>query len=191
MKRGQVYSSGWLKAKDMLDQNLPNGMDLTIKGAKEGSLDDGSRQVVLSFHEDERELGLNATNFDTICDIFKVDDSDYFAGKKINAFPHKLDRPYNGATHGIRVRLPIGVVAPVAKGAPPPSIPSSPPSPASPPANVVKNKNWAWAEWVKAAPGGTPNVPAWQSAVISVGKPEGTFTESDWEQVATLAALPF
>jgi hypothetical protein len=108
MKRGEIYTSGWLKAKDMLDAGRVNGLDLTIVKAEAGELD-GDKQCVLSFREDERQLGLNATNFDAIVDMTGHPDSDDWIGTTINAYPAKLDRPYNGHTHGVRVRGPQGV----------------------------------------------------------------------------------
>lgn len=109
MKRSDAYTSNWLKAKDLLEQGRGNGLDLTIKASKLSEMDDGAKQVSLSFDEDERALGLNATNFDSLVLMTGKDDSDDWAGMVINVFPHQLDRPYNGATHGIRVRAPRGV----------------------------------------------------------------------------------
>lgn len=106
MKRGETYSSGWLKAKDLFDQGKADGITLTIKSIRTDQMDDGKVQRVLSFHEDERELGLNVTNWDTIATITGKDDDDHWLGQRITVYPHKLDRPYNGATHGIRVRSP-------------------------------------------------------------------------------------
>lgn len=104
MKRGETYSSGWLKSQDMLDKGLTEGMDLTIKSIRTSEMNDGGVQRVLAFNETDQELGLNATNWDSLAELTGKDDDDLWLGFKFNAYPHKLDRPFNGKTHGIRIR---------------------------------------------------------------------------------------
>ncbi len=109
MRRIDIYSSGWLKAPDMLAAGETQGLDLTIKAISTSQMDNGDEQRSLTFVEDERKLGLNATNWDSIAAITGKDDDDGWVGTVINVYPHKLDRPYNGKTHGIRVQIPQGV----------------------------------------------------------------------------------
>lgn len=111
MKRGETYSSGWMKAQDLLDQGHTDGLTLTIKGVRSHKMDDGKTQRVLSFHEDDRELGLNQTNWDFIAEVTGKNDDDEWIGRKIHAYPHKLDRPFQGYTHGMRIKTP-GAVTP-------------------------------------------------------------------------------
>lgn len=106
MKRGETYSSGWLKAADMLDQGHADGLNLTIKGVRSHKMDDGKTQRVLSFHEDDRELGLNQTNWDAVAEVSGKNDDDEWIGVRICAYPQKLDRPYQGYTHGMRIKAP-------------------------------------------------------------------------------------
>jgi len=105
-RRGETYSSGWMKASDLLDTGNKDGLDLTIKSLSTSEMDDGKVQRVLAFEEDERQLGLNVTNWDALAEMFAADDDDDWVGCVCNVFPHKLDRIYNGKTHGLRVRLP-------------------------------------------------------------------------------------
>ncbi len=111
MRKSEIYSSGWLKAPDLIAGGQPNGINLTIKGVHTGETDDGKEQRILSFTEDGRQLGLNVTNWDTIAEITGKDDDDHWIGTRINVYPHKLDRPYNGKTHGIRIRKPSNASA--------------------------------------------------------------------------------
>lgn len=106
MKRGETYSSGWLKAADMLDQGHGDGLNLTIKGIRSHKMDDGKTQRVLAFEEDERELGLNQTNWDSVAEVTGKNDDDEWIGKRICAYPQKLDRPFQGFTHGMRIKAP-------------------------------------------------------------------------------------
>lgn len=126
MKRGETYSSGWLKAQDMLDQGKLNGMDLTIKSVTTSTMDDGKVQRVLAFNEDDRELGLNVTNWDSIAGITSQDDDEHWIGSVVNVHPIKLDRPYNGKTHGLRVRSPQGIGPARANGHAPAPAPTRP-----------------------------------------------------------------
>jgi hypothetical protein len=104
MKRGETYSGGWLKAQDLLDQGKADGIAVTIKGIRTSEMDDGKVQRAISFNETDQELGLNVTNWDAIAAITGEDDDDNWVGQRIVVYPHKLDRPFNGKTHGIRVR---------------------------------------------------------------------------------------
>lgn len=120
MKRSDIYESNWIKSQDMLDQGLDHGLNLTISAIETNTMDDGREQRVLSFKESDKRLGLNATNWDSIAAITGEDDDDNWIGTCINVYPHKLDRPYMGKTHGIRVRAVQG--SRVSRGAAAPKV---------------------------------------------------------------------
>lgn len=109
MRRIDIYTSGWMKAPDMLAAGQLHGLDLTIKEVTTSTMDNGEEQRTLAFVEDERRMGLNATNWDSIAALTGKDDDDGWTGTVINVYPHKLDRPYNGKTHGVRVQAPQGI----------------------------------------------------------------------------------
>lgn len=108
MKRGETYSGGWLKAQDLLDQGKNDGIVVTIKSIRTSEMDDGKVQRAIAFNETDQELGLNVTNWDAIAAITGEDDDDNWVGAKIVVYPHRLDRPFNGKTHGIRVKAANG-----------------------------------------------------------------------------------
>jgi hypothetical protein len=138
MKRGEIYQSGWIKAKDMLDLGQTDGLNLTVKKVRTGELNDGTVQGILAFNEDERELGLNVTNWNAMVEITGQEDGDDWLGSKINVYPHKLDRPYQGATHGVRVRAIAG-----AKAATPPANTSTPPNTSLPDNTAARQACWS------------------------------------------------
>ncbi len=185
MKKSETYSSGWLKSGDMLDQGLTRGMDLTITGVRSAKMDDGKPQRVLTFHEDTKELGLNATNWDEIANMTGKDDDDLWIGTVINAYPHKLDRPFNGHAYGIRIQQPQGV------GPAKTTI-----SPARAIGNTMVNEMEVKLSARKAAasalelnmqPGATreEKIAAWNDAMAKAcpGKIQAAFTSADWGTV--------
>ena len=188
-----VYSA-FIKADAL---RLPSGqygtLTLTIKGKPETStFDDGQKQRVLSFHEDERQLGLNVTNWNSVAEITGKDDDDYWDGARIELYvdPNVQFGPKRVAA--IRIRRPAGV-APAAPSLPPtaPPPPAAPASAPPPPAAVRKDKNYAWAAWCASAAPNQPVIAKWNAAIVHIGKPESSFTEADWEQVATFSEIPF
>ncbi len=193
MKRGETYTSGWLKAADMLEQGQANGLDLTIKAIKSATMDDGKQQRSISFQEDERELGLNVTNWDTIADLTGKDDDDHWIGTVINAYPHKLDRQFNGATHGIRIRHPQGVGPAHTNPRQPARQPNGMPprAPGSNGAATVTPATARVAAWeaLKASvmPDATDDMKkaSWLSAIATAcpGKAQPQMTVADWQAV--------
>lgn len=76
-------NSNWLKGA-MLD-----GEDvvLTVKDVTVSADKDGKDQVVLTFEEIDKKLGLNLTNLRQMIDMVGSDDSDEFIGKAFTFFP--------------------------------------------------------------------------------------------------------
>lgn len=149
MKKSDIYTSGWLKSSELMEQGHHNGLDLTIKAVRTSKpMDDGTIQRCVSFVEDDRELGLNATNWDSLSEIFGQLDDDNWPGGVANFYPHKLDRPFKGSTHGIRVRLPQGVGparAPAGQQQAPPQQAQYQPAAYVPPATIAPPA-WSWAQ---------------------------------------------
>lgn len=179
MKRGEVYSSGFMKAQDLIDQGHIDGIVLTIKGSRIATLDDGAKQVVLAFAEDDRELGLNATNFDTIVELTGRDDSDNWNGAKICIYPQKLDRPYKGATHGVRVRAANSAVAPIR-----PAQPNAAAAMLNAPNNIEAARRAAFEALKATNPGMAKEAlrEPWTRVLSQLfpGKAQATLTATDW-----------
>lgn len=110
-RRDETYTSGWLKSPDMIAAGQEGGLNLTIESIRTGEVGQGAAkktQRILTFKEDERELGLSPTAWDETAKALGVDDDDGWIGKTINVYPHEMDKPFNGHTHRIRVRKPLG-----------------------------------------------------------------------------------
>jgi len=207
MKMGEVYKGAFLKADDLkLASGKYGTLTLTIAGCRTGNFDDGSEQRVASFEEDERELGLNKTNFQSIVDITGEDDDDNWAGTQIELYvdPNVLFK--GKKIPAIRVRAPQAATAkPAATAAPAraatakpaPAAAEPPPddAPAEPALDGVKDKASAWAYFRDklTAEGKTiPEVTAqWRAAIKASGKSEGEFAADDWKNIAETADLPF
>ena len=189
MKRSDTYTSGWVKAKDMLEQGFSNGQDLTIVGIESKTMDDGNKQRVLSFDEIEQKLGLNATNWDEIASLTGKDDDDLWIGSRFNFFPHKLDRPYQGATHGIRVRHPLDDSfrpAPGAARTAPRAAPVAARTAPGPTYSAAQGRTDAWKLYRKNNPGEIAAVtPGWLALLANVfpGKQQQVYTVENWRRV--------
>lgn len=111
MRKSEVFPSKYLKADCLSQGNGKYGtIVLTIAGvATSEPFDDGKVQRVLSFKEDGRELGLNATNWDTIAYITGKDDDEEWTGAKIELFVDPMVRFAGKLVPAIRVRAPQGV----------------------------------------------------------------------------------
>ncbi len=167
MRKSDIYSGGWLKAPDMLAKGQQNGMNLTIKGINTAQNDDGKDQRAISFQETDQQLGLNVTNWDSIAEITGKDDDDHWIGAVINVYPHKLDRPFNGKTHGLRVRKPSAIngnpaTADVRKAAYDVLVASMPPD------TTREELGRKWVDAVKA---------------MFPGKSQATMTVAEWTQL--------
>lgn len=85
-----VYAGDFMKSEHMLGANGEySTMRLTINGARMHEWDDGKKQIVISFKEDDRSLGLNVTNAETLKSLFHSDDSDAWMGKQVELYVDK------------------------------------------------------------------------------------------------------
>ena len=85
MKQNDAFPGRFLKAAD-IDKHL----DLTIREVKTETLND-DQKVVVYFHEDERGLVLNRTNFAAIEDFTGELDTDDWTGCKVRLGVVKVD----------------------------------------------------------------------------------------------------
>lgn len=176
MRKSDTYGGNFLKA-DVL--GLGNGsyktMVLTISGISSHTFDeDDKTQRVLSFKEDERRLGLNATNWDSIAEISGKDDDDLWVGTVIELWVDK-NVTYGGKKiPAIRVRKP-GVAGAVVASAPA--------------SKVTAFAHWK-AAYDKAGQSARLN-DDWMAAIAAreqTGNLRAQFTVDDWQ--AIINAVP-
>lgn len=178
MRRNEVFRGSFLKAEALKrPDGKYNTLTVTIKGKPEDhEFDDGKSQRVIAFHEDDRKLGLNQTNWDSIAEITGKDDDDHWDGHKIVLWVDPRVRFGNETRAAIRVR-PV-------EGQQTTALADLPPTSASP--NLTQ-KAMAWQQ-IKTRFGGDAGkaAPVFKAAFDAVGKgkPETQFTESDWAAVA-------
>lgn len=160
MRKSEVFPSKYLKADCLAQGNGRYGtMVLTIAGISTSEpFDDGKVQRVLTFKEDGRELGLNATNWDTISFITGKDDDDEWVGAKIELFVDPMVRFGGKIVPAIRVRAVAGT-APVGNhfpnGVNPQVLAQAGVVPASQLPLAISNKASAWAAWKRQGATGT------------------------------------
>jgi hypothetical protein len=89
MTRDEVFPSKYLKAADLKGK----AHIVTIESAPYEPLKglDGkeNNKIVLSFKNAEKTLPLNATNFDSVCEVTGCPDSEDWPGKQIEVYPSK------------------------------------------------------------------------------------------------------
>lgn len=101
-----VYSS-YLKSDVLAKKGGGYGtMQLTIKGSEIAEFDDGKKQIVLHFNEDERGLGLNKTNAEYMKEWTNSDDSDDWKGLKVELWVDTEVRFGGKKIPAIRIRKP-------------------------------------------------------------------------------------
>lgn len=207
MKKSEVFSK-FIKAEAL--SNGKGGYDsmvLTIKdqGAETGREhkfeNDGSVQVVIGFEEDDRELGLNVTNFDSIVDITGQNDTDNWGGTKIEIYVDPKIKFGARTVAGIRIRKPSGGSAAAPKSAPAGGPPGDDDDDAPAQtqdltalAKKCRDMTEAWRIWgLKFADNPADLTPAWQEMVKHVGKGKKSkeFTPEEWQKVAEGATVPF
>lgn len=194
MKKNQVYKSGFIKGDALRDAPIVR----TINGAREHVFDDGTPQVVVSFRDDDRDLGLNAGNFDAIVEISGQDDTDNWGGTQIELYFDPNVTYMGKRTGGVRIRKPTGAAKAPAKG-PPPDDDAGPPPDETEDAGALAaqakratSKLEAWAVWSKAMKGNPELNKAWTDTIKSMGRSPTQFTPDDWRKVAEAGALlPF
>ncbi len=208
MKKHEVYSK-FIKAESLLRKD--GGYDtitLTIKdqgentGREQEFENNGKKQyqVVIEFEEDDRALGLNQTNFDSIIDITGEQDTNDWGGKQIEIWVNPKVQFGSKFVPGIRVRKPSGSSAAAPKSAPaggPPGDDDDAPAPAQDLTALAKkcrDMTEAWRIWgLKFADNPADLTPAWQEMVKHVGKGKKSkeFTPEEWQKVAEGATVPF
>jgi hypothetical protein len=99
------FPKRFLSAADLKDKPLA----VTIKAEYTEELQsaDGEKKSksILSFKETDKELVLNVTNFDSICDITGKFDTEEWPGEKIELYPDKT-RMGGKTVDCVRVRAP-------------------------------------------------------------------------------------
>jgi hypothetical protein len=103
--KADVFPSKYLKAEDLKGHSVV----LKIATSSLEKLKNGSggeqRKVVLTFLKTEKQLPLNATNFDSVMDITGEDDSDNWVGHKIELYPTQTTMQ-GKSVDCIRIRAP-------------------------------------------------------------------------------------
>lgn len=191
MRKSEVYSK-FIKADALKDGDGYTSLVLTIDGKpRTHEFDDGTKQRCIGFLEDERELGLNVTNWDAIAAITGMDDDEQWAGTQIELYVDPKIKFGSRTVAGIRIRKPQGVSPPIAppRSAPPPAKAAAggpPPSRKKQLSATDKNSAWKYAcEYLQQ-----DSVPDkdWQGAIDAVGPDEDVFTPEQWNEVALKAA---
>jgi hypothetical protein len=117
--KDEMFPSKYLKAGELKG----NPVVVKIASATPEKLKNASgveqRKVVLTFFKTEKQLPLNATNFDAVMDITGEDDSDNWSGHKIELYPTETTLR-NDVVKCIRIRKPSQAPAPAPAPAPTP-----------------------------------------------------------------------
>ena len=217
MRMGDTYGGGWFRGEaSVVDKPV-----LTIREVREHKFDDGTPQIVVSFVEDDRELGINKTNAEIIAHMAApnkmfdmVEDVDII-GTRIQLY-WEPSVVYGGKrVGGIRVRPPVGGAAPDPSAPPtggppstpppgaPPFTPPTPPALPTPDVSDVSDKNTAWSAFSRLY-----NVDKWRGKILNeawfdaingvaleTSVPEEEFTTQEWKHVAasgmTGSPIPF
>lgn len=129
-KYGDLYSGNWLKADDLVNQYTP--VVLTQIRPEAIRQNDGSTRNMLciGFHNSEKRLILNVTNYNTLLEILGQNE-DAWEGHQVNL--HKTTTSMQGKT------VPCIRIVPAQQQAPPPqpvAAPSPLPAPVAPPQPV-------------------------------------------------------
>lgn len=205
MKKGDIYAGSFLKAEALKGQNGKYGtLSVTIAGLRTGNFDDGTEQRICSFEEDDRELGLNVTNFDKLVELTGEEDDDNWVGHKIELFVDETVRFKGKLIPAIRIRKPSAAATKPAQqraATKPVTVPAddAPPEDDVPgdsdPLAGVNDKKTAWAYFKSSYETQGKTMPEitqqWKDTVKGFNKPEGSFTADDWKNVAEAADLPF
>lgn len=214
-RKSDTYKSNYLKA-DQLKQSDGSyeELTLTISEVTDGSFDDGTRQRILSFEGDERQLGLNVTNWDAVALITGKDDDDDWAGFKIVLYVDETVKFKGKPCPAIRIKRPPKTdAAPRTQTRSAPAPADGPPGDGAPsdgppgdgdgkaPSSEelcakVRNKTDAWNVWMGQVPDQTKRTAGWNGAVAAVKQKSGKthdshFDVADWQAVAAIGCIPF
>lgn len=117
--QAELFPSRFLNASNV-DQNHP--LVATIEFAKtetlEGKNGNAEEKLILYFSDCKQTLALNGVNFDSIVEITGKDDSDDWAGTKIEVF-RTMTEMAGKRTPCIRVRAPQEKAAAKSRKSPP------------------------------------------------------------------------
>jgi len=128
MRGNEAFPSNWLKAEDLQGKRIAvtiedvTSEEMNFENKKE-------RKPVMRFHNKEKALVLNRTNWNRLADFLGSDDSDDWVGKRIVLGVEKVD--FQGKrVPAVRVLgLAPGVTSPAPVQPPPPEIPPDEPPP--------------------------------------------------------------
>ena len=101
MKRTEAFKSTFFKSEHFADTNITAVISGCVMGEVPGS---DERKPILSFSDHDMRLILNATNWDTLADLFGPD-SDSWKGQRIELF-QDTTRFQNKQVNCIRLRSP-------------------------------------------------------------------------------------
>jgi hypothetical protein len=103
--KAEAFPSLFLKAEDLKGPVVLKVIASNYE--KLNGLDGKAKQkVVLGFAKTEKQLALNATNFDAVMDITAEEDSDNWVGHKLELYPTTTTLPGKGTVPCIRIRKP-------------------------------------------------------------------------------------
>jgi hypothetical protein len=118
MKRDELFPSKYLKAADLKGKAVTVTIDRVTQETLDGAAGPQQKTVV-HFKGTPKMLVLNVTNFDMICKVLDLSDTDSWPGEKIALYPTTTE--LRGEQKDcIRVRA-AAKAAPVAKPVPPPA----------------------------------------------------------------------
>lgn len=211
-RKSDTYKSNYLKA-DQLKQSDGSYEELTLTIAEvtSGEFDDGTKQRILSFEGDERQLGLNVTNWDTVAHITGKDDDDDWVGSKIVLYVDETVKFKGKPCPAIRIKRPAKTDAATrtqTRTAPADAPPGDGPPGDGPPGEdnstddsaalcaKVRNKTDAWNVWNAKVTDAAKRTAEWHKAVAAVKEKskkghDKDFDVADWQAVAAIGCIPF
>ncbi len=106
MKTKDMFPSKYIQAKiDLMKEGRPLKVATTITGLVTESFDSGDKYV-MTFGGTDKSLILNKTNYNTLMDLFPVDDTDEWVGKRVYLQAQEVD--YMGKmVWGTRIGLSV------------------------------------------------------------------------------------
>lgn len=214
MRKEEAFKNQFIKGHELHGPGGPvkdpRPVTVTFDQVVDGTAPDGKSQRVLVFdlEGEERRLGLNRDRWDSLEAITGSQDDDDYAGVTAELYPiPNVRTPQGGKTTGVGIReaasgkaasSPRKKPAPSDDGPPDDNGSGPPADDAAPsdPLESVKDKASAWKaaqDDAKARNVDHVTLTAkWREAVVAVGKPEKSFTEDDWRNVAEkLVEVPF
>jgi hypothetical protein len=190
MKASDVFPSKFLKADALKG---PDGRYTTLVSKIVGvhtsePFDDGNRQRVLEL-DNEKQLGLNKTNWNTLAELLQQEDDDNWVGATIELWVDPNVFYAGKKTPSIRVREPAGGIWDNKGGKSTPQAQA----PAQAPAASGFYMATAWADWKKISTD-ADQAAAFKTAVEKIEKSSGVardnFNSAQWAAVLD-ESVPF